>query len=71
MGEVWAARDPKAPKNRVIALKLTKQQGAEAAKVLWDEARIASLIDHPNVCRVHELGVPACTICWSGCRAGS
>jgi len=57
MGEVWAARDPKAPKNRVVALKLTKQQGAEAAKVLWDEARIASLIDHPNVCRVHELGL--------------
>lgn len=57
MGEVWAARDPKAPKNRVVALKLTKQQGAEAAKVLWDEARIASLIDHPNVCRVHELGM--------------
>lgn len=57
MGEVWAARDPKAPKNRVVALKLTKQQGAEAAKVLWDEARIASLIDHPNVCRVHELGI--------------
>lgn len=56
MGEVWAARDPKAPKNRIVALKLTKQQGAEAAKVLWDEARIASLIDHPNVCRVHELG---------------
>jgi len=57
MGEVWAARDPKGPKNRVVALKLTKQQGAEAAKVLWDEARIASLIDHPNVCRVHELGL--------------
>jgi len=57
MGEVWAARDPKAPKNRLVALKLTKQQGAEAAKVLWDEARIASLIDHPNVCRVHELGL--------------
>jgi serine/threonine protein kinase len=57
MGEVWAARDPKAPKNRVVALKLTKQQGPEAAKVLWDEARIASLIDHPNVCRVHELGM--------------
>src|SRR5688572_14363011 len=57
MGEVWAARDPKAPKNRLVALKLTKQQGAEAAKVLWDEARIASLIDHPNVCRVHELGM--------------
>lgn len=56
MGEVWAARDPNAPKNRVVALKTTKQHGAEAAKVLWDEARIASLIDHPHVCQVQELG---------------
>ncbi len=40
----------------MVALKLTKQQGLEAAKVLWDEARIASMIQHPNVCRVHELG---------------
>ncbi len=57
MGEVWAARDPSALKNRIVALKTTKQQGSEAARVLWDEARIASLIEHPNVCRVHELGL--------------
>lgn len=56
MGEVWAARDATSPKNRVIALKTTKQQGVEAAKILYDEARIASMIDHPNVCRVHHLG---------------
>lgn len=56
MGEVWAARDASSPKNRIVALKTTKQHGAEAARVLYDEARIASLIEHPNVCRVHHLG---------------
>lgn len=56
MGEVWAARDLAAPGRRYVAVKVTKQEGVEAAKVLWDEARIASLIQHPNVCAVHELG---------------
>lgn len=56
MGEVWAARDTSALGVRIVALKTTKQQGTEAAKVLFDEARIASQIDHPNVCRVHEFG---------------
>lgn len=55
MGEVWAARDARSPKNRVVAVKTTKQTGAEAARVLHDEARIASLIDHPNVCSVHNF----------------
>lgn len=56
MGEVWAARDASSPKNHIVALKTTKQHGLEAARVLYDEARIASLIEHPNVCRVHHLG---------------
>lgn len=56
MGQVWAARDISSPRGRIVAIKTTKQQGVEAAKVLWDEARIASLIEHPNVCRVRELG---------------
>lgn len=56
MGEVWAALDTSALGVRIVALKTTKQQGTEAAKVLFDEARIASQIDHPNVCRVHEFG---------------
>lgn len=56
MGEVWAARDLRAMGLRIVALKKTKQDGQEAAKVLFDEARIASLIEHPNVCKVHELG---------------
>lgn len=56
MGEVWAARDTRAMGTRIVALKMTKQEGQEAAKVLFDEARIASLIEHPNVCKVYELG---------------
>ncbi|NLE85441.1 MAG: serine/threonine protein kinase [Myxococcales bacterium] len=56
MGEVWAARDLAAPGRRIVAVKMTKQEGVEAAKVLWDEARIASLIQHPNVCPVYEMG---------------
>lgn len=53
---MWAARDTQAMGTRIVALKMTKQEGQEAAKVLFDEARIASLIEHPNVCKVHELG---------------
>ncbi len=56
MGQVWAAHDKEAPGERVVALKTTRQTGAEALKVLWDEARLASLIQHPNVCPVYELG---------------
>jgi len=56
MGEVWSALDTSAAGKRIVALKTTKQEGQEAAKVLFDEARIASLIEHPNVCRVYELG---------------
>src|SRR5690606_26983577 len=50
------ARDTRAMGTRIVALKTTKQGGQEAAKVLFDEARIASLIEHPNVCKVYELG---------------
>ena len=55
MGQVWAAHDTSAPGERVVALKTTHQTGAEALRVLWDEARLASLIQHPNVCPVYEL----------------
>jgi serine/threonine-protein kinase len=55
MGQVWAAHDTSAPGERVVAVKTTTQAGAEALRVLWDEARVASLIQHPNVCPVYEL----------------
>ena len=55
MGQVWAAHDTSAPGERVVAVKTTTQGGAEALRVLWDEARVASLIQHPNVCPVYEL----------------
>lgn len=56
MGAVYAARDTEAPGIKLVALKTTKQQGVEAERLLYDEAEIASRIDHPNVCRVHEVG---------------
>ncbi len=55
MGQVWAAHDTSAPGERVVALKTNHSTGAEALRVLWDEARLASLIQHPNVCPVYEL----------------
>lgn len=55
MGQVWAAHDMSAPGERVVALKTNHSTGAEALRVLWDEARLASLIQHPNVCPVYEL----------------
>ena len=55
MGQVWAAHDTSAPGERVVAIKTNHSTGAEALRVLWDEARLASLIQHPNVCPVYEL----------------
>lgn len=55
MGQVWAAHDMSAPGERVVALKTNHSTGAESLRVLWDEARLASLIQHPNVCPVYEL----------------
>lgn len=55
MGQVWAAHDTSAPGERVVALKTNHSTGAESLRVLWDEARLASLIQHPNVCPVYEL----------------
>lgn len=55
MGQVWAAHDMSAPGERVVALKTNHSTGTEALRVLWDEARLASLIQHPNVCPVYEL----------------
>ncbi len=55
MGQVWAGHDMSAPGERVVALKTNHSTGTEALRVLWDEARLASLIQHPNVCPVYEL----------------
>lgn len=56
MGSVFAARDMDWATPHLVAVKTTKLQGIEAERLLRDEARIASQIEHQNVCRVHELG---------------
>jgi serine/threonine-protein kinase len=57
MGRVWVARELNAPaRARLVAVKTAlAEEGASESfyKVLFDEARIASLLTHPNVCTIH------------------
>jgi serine/threonine protein kinase len=57
MGRVWVARELNAPvRARLVAVKTAlAEDGATESfyKVLFDEARIASLLTHPNVCTIH------------------
>lgn len=57
MGEVWRARDSRL--EREVALKVLPPAslGDEGARArLVREARMASKLNHPNVCTVHEVG---------------
>jgi serine/threonine protein kinase len=59
MGRVWAARQVNSPLQRVVAVKTAisgQSQTPEFQRLFMDEARIASLILHPHVCGVYELG---------------
>ena len=59
MGRVWAARQVGSPLQRLVAVKTaisSQSQTPEFQRLFMDEARIASLIHHPNVCGVYELG---------------
>jgi len=57
MGRVWVAREAGEPAlSRLVAIKTAlAEEGASEGfyKVLFDEARIASLVQHPNVCVIH------------------
>ena len=58
VGLVWAARRTgRLGIPQIVAVKtalsLTSDQ---MEQVFFDEARVAASIDHPNVCRVHDLG---------------
>jgi serine/threonine protein kinase len=59
MGRVWAARQVGSPLQRLVAVKTAisgHSQTPEFQRLFMDEARIASLIHHPHVCGVYELG---------------
>jgi len=59
MGRVWAARQVGSSIQRLVALKTgldAEDQTPEFRRMFTNEARIASLIRHPNVCGVYELG---------------
>jgi serine/threonine-protein kinase len=73
MGRVWVAREQGfTQRPRLVAIKTALAEDAAAEeywKVLLDEARIASQVQHPNVCAIHALdrerGVVYLVMDWS------
>lgn len=60
MGQIWAARrSQRFGPSKLVAIKTALPQSSPPppllARLFWEEARVATAIDHPNVCRVHEL----------------
>jgi serine/threonine protein kinase len=62
MGRVWVAREtriiPGTGKWRLVAVKTALQEDGASQdffRTLFDEARIASLLTHPNVCTIHVV----------------
>ena len=59
MGRVWAARNVSSVLQRIVAVKTATrraEQKTEIRHLFMDEARIALLVRHPNVCGVNEFG---------------
>lgn len=59
MGRVWAARNVGSVLQRIVAVKTATRRSepkAELRHLFMDEARIALLVRHPNVCGVNEFG---------------
>lgn len=57
MGEVYLADDTKL--HRQVAIKFLKTKSSfdtKAEKRLLREARAAAMLDHPNICTIHEVG---------------
>jgi serine/threonine-protein kinase len=60
MGEVYLAEDTKL--NRKVAIKFIQPGSApddQANRRLLREARAAAMLDHPNICAIHEVGEEA------------
>jgi serine/threonine protein kinase len=59
MGRVWAARNIGSALQRLVAVKTAirgDDERTELRNLFMDEARIALLVRHPNVCGVNEFG---------------
>ena len=57
MGEVYLAEDTRL--GRKVAIKLLPQKSLadeQAKKRLVREAKAAAVLDHPNICAIHEVG---------------
>ncbi|WP_437689903.1 protein kinase domain-containing protein [Sorangium sp. So ce176] len=54
MGTVYKARDPRL--QRYVALKLIRGNDPELAQRFIWEARAQARVEHPNVCKVYEVG---------------
>jgi predicted Ser/Thr protein kinase len=54
MGRVFRATDSRL--RRVVALKLLRRDDPELLRRFIQEAQLQARVDHPNVCRVHEVG---------------
>ncbi|HEY3400346.1 MAG TPA: protein kinase [Geothrix sp.] len=54
MGRVFRATDSRL--HRVVALKLLRRDDPALLQRFVQEAQLQARIDHPNVCRVHEVG---------------
>lgn len=54
MGTVYKARDPRL--NRIVAIKFIRGNDPRLVDRFFREARAQARIDHPNVCKVFEVG---------------
>ncbi|GLH68518.1 hypothetical protein GETHPA_00510 [Geothrix rubra] len=54
MGRIFRAEDPKL--RRAVALKLLRRDDPELLQRFLQEAQLQARVDHPNVCRVYEVG---------------
>ena len=54
MGRIFRATDPRL--RREVALKLLRREDPDLLQRFLQEAQLQARVDHPNVCRVYEVG---------------
>ncbi|MEM6455722.1 MAG: protein kinase, partial [Acidobacteriota bacterium] len=54
MAEVFTAYDPQV--GRDVALKFPRSDDPEHLRLILEEARLLAQVDHPNVCRIYDVG---------------